>query len=143
MQIKNFFDNQIANYCTNFCFNNSKWCVVCNAVNRVNSLKLTFPKIGCGNLYMSNSKSEWASIFLINAWFKEVCFETKLSLFLNKTGLGIYIVGLAHGVLFVLYVILLLQVAFLHRWNLLKLFFGFIASLVPFGTFYADKKLFR
>jgi hypothetical protein len=38
---------------------------------------------------------------------------------------------------------LLLQVAFLHRWNLLKLFFGFIASLVPFGTFYADKVLFR
>jgi len=54
-----------------------------------------------------------------------------------------YVVGLAHGVLFVLYVFLLLQVAFLHRWNLLKLFFGFIASLVPFGTFYADKKLFR
>ncbi len=54
-----------------------------------------------------------------------------------------YVVGLAHGVLFVLYVILLLQVAFSHRWNLLKLFFGFVASLVPFGTFYADKKLFR
>ncbi len=54
-----------------------------------------------------------------------------------------YVVGLAHGLLFVLYVILLLQVAFLYRWSLLKLFFGFIASLVPFGTFYADKKLFR
>jgi integral membrane protein len=54
-----------------------------------------------------------------------------------------YVVGLAHGVLFVLYVILLLQVAFSHRWILLKLFFGFVASLVPFGTFYADKKLFR
>ncbi len=54
-----------------------------------------------------------------------------------------YVVGLAHGLLFVLYVILLLQVAFLFRWSLLKLFFGFIASLVPFGTFYADKKLFR
>ena len=54
-----------------------------------------------------------------------------------------YIVGSAHGFLFVLYVLLLLQVAFLHRWNLLKMFFAFIASLVPFGTFYADKKLFR
>ncbi len=54
-----------------------------------------------------------------------------------------YVVGLAHGVLFVLYVFLLLQVAFSHRWNLLNLFFGFVASLVPFGTFYADKKLFR
>lgn len=54
-----------------------------------------------------------------------------------------YIVGSAHGFLFVLYVLLLLQVAFLHRWNLLKMFLAFVASLVPFGTFYADKKLFR
>jgi integral membrane protein len=54
-----------------------------------------------------------------------------------------YIVGSAHGFLFVLYIILLLQVAFLHRWNLLKMFLAFVASLVPFGTFYADKKLFR
>ncbi|MEY3539601.1 MAG: hypothetical protein RL188_1018, partial [Bacteroidota bacterium] len=54
-----------------------------------------------------------------------------------------YIVGSAHGFLFVLYIILLLQVAFLHRWNLLKMFLAFVASLVPFGTFYADKVLFR
>jgi integral membrane protein len=54
-----------------------------------------------------------------------------------------YIVGLAHGMLFVLYIILLLQVSFIHRWNLLKIFLAFIASLVPFGTFYADKVLFR
>jgi len=54
-----------------------------------------------------------------------------------------YIVGLAHGILFVLYIILLLQVAFLYRWNLLKMFLAFVASLVPFGTFYADKVFFR
>ena len=54
-----------------------------------------------------------------------------------------YIVGLAHGILFVLYVILLLQVSFLHRWNILKTFMAFLASLIPFGTFYADKVLFR
>lgn len=54
-----------------------------------------------------------------------------------------YVVGLAHGILFVLYVGLLVQVAFLHKWNLLKMFWAFVASLVPFGTFYADKVLFR
>jgi integral membrane protein len=54
-----------------------------------------------------------------------------------------YIVGLAHGILFVLYVGLLLQVSFLHRWNLLKIVGAFVASLIPFGTFYADKTLFR
>ena len=54
-----------------------------------------------------------------------------------------YVVGLAHGILFVLYVGLVLQVSFLHKWNLLKMFWAFLASLIPFGTFYADKVLFR
>jgi integral membrane protein len=54
-----------------------------------------------------------------------------------------YIVGLAHGILFVLYVGLLLQVSWIHRWNLLKILGAFVASLIPFGTFYADKALFR
>ena len=54
-----------------------------------------------------------------------------------------YIVGLAHGILFVFYIVLLLQVSFLHRWNIFKMFMAFLASLIPFGTFYADKVLFR
>jgi integral membrane protein len=54
-----------------------------------------------------------------------------------------YVVGLAHGILFVLYVVLVFQVSFLHKWNLLKMFWAFLASLIPFGTFYADKVLFR
>jgi integral membrane protein len=54
-----------------------------------------------------------------------------------------YIVGSAHGILFILYVFLLLQVSFLHRWSMLKMFWAFLASLIPFGTFYADKALFR
>ena len=54
-----------------------------------------------------------------------------------------YIVGLAHGILFVLYIVLLIQVSFLYCWSLLKIFLAFLASLIPFGTFYADKVLFR
>ncbi len=54
-----------------------------------------------------------------------------------------YIVGMAHGVLFVLYIFLVLQVALLHRWKILKVFWAFLAAFIPFGTFYADKKLFR
>jgi len=54
-----------------------------------------------------------------------------------------YIVGLAHGILFVLYVGLLIQVSWIHRWTLLKIFWAFVASLIPFGTFFADKVLFR
>ena len=54
-----------------------------------------------------------------------------------------YVVGLAHGILFVLYVGLLLQVSLMHRWSLLKMIGAFMASLIPFGTFWADKALFR
>jgi integral membrane protein len=53
------------------------------------------------------------------------------------------IVGMAHGVLFVGYVLALLIVHVLYKWNVLKTIGAFIASLVPFGTFYADKKWFR
>lgn len=53
------------------------------------------------------------------------------------------VVGMLHGVLFVLYVMLLIQATFTYKWTPWKAVLGFIASLVPFGTFYADKKLFR
>jgi integral membrane protein len=53
------------------------------------------------------------------------------------------IVGYAHGFLFILYVGLLVEVARTYKWSLFKTFLGFIAALIPFGTFYADKKLFR
>jgi integral membrane protein len=54
-----------------------------------------------------------------------------------------YVVGMLHGGLFILYVILLIQVGVSYKWGLVKMFWGFVASLIPFGTFYADVKLFR
>ena len=54
-----------------------------------------------------------------------------------------YFVGMAHGILFISYVILLALVAFQDKWSLKKTSLAFLASFVPFGTFYADKKLFR
>lgn len=53
------------------------------------------------------------------------------------------IIGMAHGVLFVAYVFLVLQAMFVYKWKISKGILAFIASLIPFGTFYADKKLFR
>jgi integral membrane protein len=54
-----------------------------------------------------------------------------------------YVVGMAHGLLFIVYVAMVLLVGRIYRWSLWKMFLAFLASLVPFGTFYADKKLFR
>ena len=52
-------------------------------------------------------------------------------------------VGMAHGVLFVLYALFLLIVHLKFKWKLIITIKAFIASFVPFGTFYADKKWFR
>ena len=53
-----------------------------------------------------------------------------------------YIVGMVHGFLFLLYLVLLLQVSAEYKWPLKKIFLAFIASLIPFGTFYANNKLY-
>ena len=85
--------------------------------------------------------------------FRTVAFLEGCSLLLFaitmplKYGLGItwpnYIIGVLHGFLFVVYCILLLQVAIMYKWSFKKMAFAFLASFVPFGTFYADKKWFR
>jgi integral membrane protein len=71
-----------------------------------------------------------------------LCIAMPLKYMADTPG-PVRIVGMAHGVLFIAYVFLLLQVALELRWKLSRAVLAFIASLVPFGTFYADKKLFR
>lgn len=53
------------------------------------------------------------------------------------------VIGMAHGLLFVLYILLVLKVANENKWAFMKIFWSLVASIIPFGTFYADKKLFR
>jgi integral membrane protein len=50
---------------------------------------------------------------------------------------------MAHGILFMLYVALVFKAAYDNRWSYSKTGWALLASVVPFGTFYADKKLFR
>lgn len=56
---------------------------------------------------------------------------------------AVRMVGMAHGVLFVAYVLLVLQVAIERSWSWGKALLALAVSVVPFGTFWADKKLFR
>jgi integral membrane protein len=50
-------------------------------------------------------------------------------------------VGWAHGVLFVAFGLLLIKVWIDYKWSFGKTTLAFVASLVPFGTFWLDKKL--
>ncbi|MES2656490.1 MAG: DUF3817 domain-containing protein [Bacteroidota bacterium] len=52
-----------------------------------------------------------------------------------------YYIGMTHGILFMLYVLFLVLVAIQYKWSLGKTFLFFIASLLPFGTFYSNTKL--
>ncbi len=53
-----------------------------------------------------------------------------------------FVVGLIHGVMFVLYVLLVLYVGYRRKWKLLTFFWALLASIIPFGTFVADARIF-
>lgn len=50
-------------------------------------------------------------------------------------------VGWIHGVLFILYIVLLLLCAFKYSWTLLRVLRYFVASLLPFVPFLIEKQL--
>jgi integral membrane protein len=53
------------------------------------------------------------------------------------------VVGMVHGILFILFVILAGIVCWEKKWSIKRFLIFFIASLLPFGTFYADKKYLK
>ena len=55
----------------------------------------------------------------------------------------IYPTGLAHGLLFSLYIFFVFLVAYQLKWKFNTFALALIASLLPFGTFVADKRIFR
>ncbi|MEZ4271232.1 MAG: DUF3817 domain-containing protein [Myxococcota bacterium] len=56
---------------------------------------------------------------------------------------AVRIVGLVHGVLFILFCFALLQAMLAARWSLLRAGVVFASSLIPFGTFLIDGQLKR
>ncbi|WP_010519758.1 DUF3817 domain-containing protein [Croceivirga radicis] len=52
-------------------------------------------------------------------------------------------VGMAHGVLFILFVVLAGLVCYQYKWSIKRFIIFFIASLLPFGTFYVDQKYLK
>lgn len=50
-------------------------------------------------------------------------------------------VGMLHGVLFILYGLLLLQVTIHYKWSIRKASLAFLLSFVPLGTFFLERLL--
>lgn len=53
------------------------------------------------------------------------------------------IIGMGHGVLFILYVAIVLYIHITVKCGFKNSVWAFLASLIPFGTFVADKKIFK
>lgn len=52
-------------------------------------------------------------------------------------------IGMIHGILFITYIVAVIPVKFSLNWNLKTTFLVLLASLLPFGTFVAEYKIFR
>ena len=55
----------------------------------------------------------------------------------------LYPIGMSHGVLFIAYVLLAFIVKKSQNWSLKTLAIILIASLIPFGAFYVEKKYLK
>ena len=54
-----------------------------------------------------------------------------------------YVIGMVHGILFVIYNLLILKHSKLKNWSIREIIFLCFLSLVPFGTFYGDYKYLK
>jgi integral membrane protein len=50
-------------------------------------------------------------------------------------------IGLIHGILFVIFIVATLSISILYKWNISRVLLVMASSVLPFGTFYVDKKI--
>jgi integral membrane protein len=53
------------------------------------------------------------------------------------------VIGMVHGILFILYLLAVVQNKITRDWSYKLMFIALAVSIVPFGTFWADKKYFK
>lgn len=56
---------------------------------------------------------------------------------------AVQLIGPIHGLLFILYVMTVIQAKTEYSWPTGKTLLALLASIIPGGTFYADHKIFR
>lgn len=53
------------------------------------------------------------------------------------------LLGMPHGVLFMAYIVFSVFMSFKQKWSVKVLLVILLASIIPFGTFYVDKKYLK
>ena len=98
---------------------------------------MVLPSIKCYNML---------TIFKKVAWLEGISLLLLLFFAMPMkywAGNEIYVktIGMAHGVLFVLYIVLAIIMKFTQKWSMKKFLLICLASIIPFGTFYVEKKI--
>jgi integral membrane protein len=57
--------------------------------------------------------------------------------------LAVRVVGMVHGILFMVFVLVLIRVSIARAWPFRRSLLAFVSSIVPFGTFMFDRSLRR
>jgi integral membrane protein len=63
--------------------------------------------------------------------------------YLLNEALYVKVLGMPHGIFFILYILFSIIAKIKYNWNFRKFLVISIASLVPFGSFYIDKKYLK
>ncbi len=63
--------------------------------------------------------------------------------YIQGNELYVKILGMPHGILFIGYILLAILIQKKMKWNLKAMVVISLASIIPFGTFYVDKKYLR
>jgi integral membrane protein len=96
---------------------------------------------------MNNSKDTFLKALSITALIEGTTYLllafTMLLKYKYSMPLPNKIVGMIHGLFFILYVALVIYVGIQKKWSNKTIFIALLASIIPFGTFYADAKIFK
>lgn len=57
--------------------------------------------------------------------------------------LYVKLLGMPHGVLFIAYIAMAIAITPAMKWNIKTLIIVLLAAIIPFGTFYVDKKYLK
>ena len=84
-------------------------------------------------------------IFKKTAWFEGVSLILLLFFampmkYLAGQDIFVKTIGMAHGLLFIVYILLAITLKFSNPWNYNKFGIICLASIIPFGTFYIESK---
>lgn len=84
-------------------------------------------------------------IFRITALLEGVSYLLLLFIavpikYMNNDPQYVKMLGMPHGVLFIAYIVIAVIISSDLKWNNRTLFTVLAASIIPFGTFYVDKK---